>query len=523
MATTKLSHHDYTVAWVCALSLEMTAAKLILKETHEPLPQPPTDQNAYTLGILEGHNVVIACLPSGVYGTTSATAVIAQMHSTFPSLKFALMVGIAGGVPSPSTDVRLGDVVVSTPSSTSGGVVQYDFGKTLPDRRFQRTSWLNNPPQLLLNAVSQVRSNSMITETDIDGTISRLLNTNEILRQQFSRPHRDRLFNSEYIHASNHPDCSKCERTQLVKRASRNSSEPQIHYGLIASANQVMRDAKARDALAQELNILCFEMEAAGLMDQLPCLVIRALVAATYSRLLLAVVPPQDNTLSQRNYALAQQNEVLRNRQVAALKTLYVSPYQDQKDRNPDRIPGTCEWFISHPIFQDWELSQTSEILWVSANPGCGKSVLTKYLTDSVLTHGVSRAVGYFFFKDDFEGQKSIITALCCILHQLFDQKRSLLTETILDRLEMNERVTSSFSELWNILIKAASKENTGEIVFLLDALDECEQQGCSQFMEGLRWLYTDKRQHNFNLKFLITSRPYSRIRQGFQPLKIPG
>ncbi|UDD64869.1 hypothetical protein AFCA_012070 [Aspergillus flavus] len=514
----KPSHHDYTVAWVCALPLEMTAAELMLKEIHDPLPQPPTDPNAYTLGKLGEHNVVIACLPSGVYGITSAAAVLAKMHSTFPSLRFALMVGIAGGVPSRSTDVRLGDVVVSIPSGTSGGVVQYDFGKTLPDGRFQRASSLNKPSQLLLNTVSKVRSKYAITEADIDGTISRILNTNERLKQQFSRPHRDWLFNAEYIHEGNHPDCLECDQTQLVKRVSRDSSEPHIHYGLIASANQVMRDAKARDSLAQDLNVLCFEMEAAGLMDQLSCLVIRgicdycdshknkewqgyaALAAATYTRLLLAAVPSQEN-ISHRNYALAQ----------------------TKKNRNPDRTPGTCEWFISHPIFQDWESSQTSRLLWVSANPGCGKSVLAKYLADFLPKLDVSRAVGYFFFKDDYEDQKSITNALCCILHQLFDKKRHLLDDTILERFEMNESVTSSFSELWNILLKAASKENAGEIVFLLDALDECEQHGSSQFMEALRRLYTDESQHNFNLKFLITSRPYSHIRQGFQPLNIPG
>ncbi|KAA8649637.1 uncharacterized protein ATNIH1004_002308 [Aspergillus tanneri] len=261
-------------------------------------------------------------------------------------------------------------------------------------------------------------------------------------------------------------------------------------------------------------------MEAAGLMNQLPCLVIRgicdycdshktkewqgyaALAAAIYSRLLLTVVPPQDN-ISQRNHTLAQQNEALRKRRIAALKNLYVSPYQDQKTGTP---------------IEYMELVN-------------GLSHIRSFKTGNQVTHHecfgslqiLDVAIGYFFFKDDFEDQKSITNALCCILYQLFDQKRNLLTETILDRLEMNERVTSSFSELWNILIKAASEENAGEIVFLLDALDECEQPGCSQFMHALRKFYTDKSQHNFNLKFLVTSRPESHIRQSFRPLKIPG
>lgn len=32
-----------------------------------------------------------------------------------------------------------------------------------------------------------------------------------------------------------------------------------------------------RDRLAEELGVLCFEMEAAGLMDNFPCLVIRGI------------------------------------------------------------------------------------------------------------------------------------------------------------------------------------------------------------------------------------------------------
>jgi ankyrin repeat protein/nucleoside phosphorylase len=462
------------------------------------------------------------------------------MHSTFPSLKFALMVGIGGGVPSTSTDVRVGDVVVSTPSNTSSGVIQYDYGKTLPDGRLQRTGCLNKPPQVLLNAVSQIRSDHMLRETDVEETISNTLDTYKQLKKEFSRPERDWLFSADYVHPINNPDCSVCDPSRLVKRTLRTSHKPQIHYGLIASGNQVMKDAKTRDSIAEASNILCFEMEAAGLMDQLHCLVIRgicdycdshknkewqgyaALAAAAYSQLLLTVVPHQKNG-SLRYDARVQLNERLKARRMDILKKLNVSPYRDQKDRNPDRIPGTCQWFVNHTIFQDWQASQTSRMLWVSANPGCGKSVLAKYLADSILTKGESQTVGYFFFKDDFEEQRSITNALCCILHQLFSQDHDLLTETLIEQFEMNERITSSYSELWNILISSAKERHAGEIICLLDALDECEQHGWSQFTEALRRLYTDETQHNFTLKFLITSRPYGRIRRGFQPLDIPG
>ena len=53
--------------------------------------------------------------------------------------------------------------------------------------------------------------------------------------------------------------------------------EPSIHYGTIASGNQVMRHDSTREQLRQDFDILCFEMEAAGLMNNFPCLVIRGI------------------------------------------------------------------------------------------------------------------------------------------------------------------------------------------------------------------------------------------------------
>ncbi|OQE40897.1 hypothetical protein PENCOP_c005G06057 [Penicillium coprophilum] len=303
------SHDDYKVAWICALPLEMTAAKTMLEKLHHPLSQPKSDHNAYTFGSVGGHNIVIACLPSGVYGTTSAAVVLAHMLPTFPSLRFGLMVGIGGGVPSKDADIRLGDVVISMPTATSGGVVQYDYGKTLRDGCFKRTGSLNKPPQYLLTAISQMRSKVIGGDTLIEDIVSEILQKHEKLQQQFSRPDKNWLFQATYDHKGNSADCSKCEPDQLVTRTTREAKEPIIHYGLIASGNQVMKSATTRDAVAQELNILCFEMEAAGMMDQLPCLVIRgvcdycdshkhkqwqgyaALTAAAYTRALLEVVP----------------------------------------------------------------------------------------------------------------------------------------------------------------------------------------------------------------------------------------
>ncbi|GAB1311330.1 Ankyrin repeat domain-containing protein 50 [Madurella fahalii] len=209
-------------------------------------------------------------------------------------------------------------------------------------------------------------------------------------------------------------------------------------------------------------------------------------------------------------------------RRIDILKTLYTSPYLDRKNRNPERVPGTCEWFVNHPHFQQWRESSSSSMLWVSADPGCGKSVLARHLVDSELPTTTSRTTCYFFFKDDFSDQRSVKSALCCILYQLFTQREILFSSEIVKRFETREtHLINSVDELWEVLIMASQDENAGEIVCILDAFDECDDQERDMLARALCKLYGAS--NRFRLKFLVTSRPYGTIRQGFQPQDIPG
>jgi nucleoside phosphorylase/tetratricopeptide (TPR) repeat protein len=307
-----LTHDDYTVAWICALPLEMAAASVMLDKTHNLLAKPSTDPNAYVLGELNGHYIVIACLPDGIYGTISASTVMAHMVSTFPRVQFGLMVGIGGGVPSTSNDIRLGDVVVSKPVGRYSGVIQYDYGKAVQGGQFEPTGTLNKPPQTLLTHVAHLESREMIRKEGAISTIVRgVLDRNPDMKDLFSPPNQqsDYLFRSSYRHVDPKSNCEKCDKEQLVCRLPRTPNTPHIHYGLIASGDQVMKDSETRDRLSQQHGILCFEMEAAGLMDGLPTLVIRgicdycdshkqkewqgyaALTAAAYVKWLLSAMP----------------------------------------------------------------------------------------------------------------------------------------------------------------------------------------------------------------------------------------
>jgi len=274
-----MRHQDYTVGWICALPTEMAAAQATLDERHNPLQQDPNDHNTYILGRIGVHNVVLACLPSGVTGTIAAAIVAMQMFSSFNRLRFGLMVGIGGGAPSKENDIRLGDVVVSKPTGTSGGVVQYDFGKTVQEGRFIQTGSLNRPPNELLTALAVLEAKHLVEGHGLSNHLSQMAVGCPDMKAQFAPPdeHPDRLYEAEYDHPEENTTCSKCDRDRLVGREPRPSAVPAIHYGLIASGDQVMRHGTTRDRLRRELNVLCFEMEAAGLMDSFPCLIIRGI------------------------------------------------------------------------------------------------------------------------------------------------------------------------------------------------------------------------------------------------------
>jgi len=304
---------DYHVGWIAALPLEGAAALDMLDEEHEPIQQAAQDDNNYFLGRIGPHNVVITILP--YMGSVPAAVVAAQMRSTFPSLRFVLLVGIGGGAPTAIHDIRLGDVVVSRPVGQYSGVIQYDFGKTLHEGRFKITGSLNRPSAVLLTATSSLearhrRSGHSQINAILEDVIQGNSNREEACHPPFNGV--DELFESSYRHPNdNNRTCDECDRRNLVvTRPLRSTSQPRIHYGLIASANQVMRDALTRDRLSAELDVLCFEMEAAGLMNYFECLVIRgicdysdshknkqwqeyaAATSAAYAKELLITIPP---------------------------------------------------------------------------------------------------------------------------------------------------------------------------------------------------------------------------------------
>lgn len=189
------------------------------------------------------------------------------------------------------------------------------MGKWKGDGKFHIESHLNKPPKILLKAVELLQSDQDFGEGEmkqyIDEVAKKSTKLPALKDYQFPGRDQDQLFKANYHHVKGE-DCSTCDVEGTEKRLCRESDDPVVHYGLIASGNAVMRFAQRRDELRDAWNVSCFEMEAAGLMDDFPCIVIRgicdysddhkhklwqpysAVVASAYAKDLLRVIHPRD-------------------------------------------------------------------------------------------------------------------------------------------------------------------------------------------------------------------------------------
>ncbi|KAI2613084.1 nucleoside phosphorylase domain-containing protein [Hypoxylon fragiforme] len=318
--------NQYTVGWICAVDTEFIAAEMMFDRIlEEPDDISPKDPNGYKFGQIEGHNVVVSLLPHCQHGISSATATVKDMLRSFP-IRHVLMVGIAGGAPNldDDIDIRLGDVVVSSPGYSNGGVLHYGYGRKVQDEadplRFETTGFLNQPPMSMLNAMNLLKATHQMKGHLIQEIIQEALGKwpelKQELRRKLERPSikTDKLYKSHVIHVNGQTTCDNCgyQKSTLVSRPPRDldDDDPAIHYGLVASSDSLMEDAKMRDRLSKEKGVLCFETEAAGIMNHVPCIVIRgvwyysdshkndiwqgyaAMTAAAYAKELLGQLRP---------------------------------------------------------------------------------------------------------------------------------------------------------------------------------------------------------------------------------------
>jgi nucleoside phosphorylase len=547
----------YTIGWICAITAEYVAAQAFLDEQHAgPESLPPQNKNDYTLGKMGRHNVVICVLPLGEYGISSAARVAEDMLHSFPNVRIGLMVGIGGGAPSPQHDIRLGDVVVSTPLNGRSGVIQYDFGKMIQGQGFCPTGFLDHPLTLLRAAVNGLQAQYEMEGHQLKESIYHALVKKPRLRKKYQRPNleSDRLYRSHIVHPrDSRSDCKMVcsdDSIRLVSRHLRSEDEdnPAIHYGLIASANQLMKDALIRDRLAAEMDVLCFEMEAAGLMNHFPCLVIRgicdysdshknkewqgyaAMVAAAYAKdLLRRIVPGQvereERILDILKPAIEHMTRTIDRMDHASILDKLPAATNARFDAFDDRDEVECLQGTRIDLLQqimEWAISPSQKtIFWLNGMAGTGKSTISRTVARSLKdTHYLGAS---FFFKrgeGDRGNAKKFFPTLTRQLMLMIPALRSGVHKALHDDPDIvSKSLREQFEKL--LLQPLLDLDQLGRqpqtAVIVIDALDECEHD--QDVRNIIRLLPLLQKAKSVRLRIFLTSRPELPISLGFSEI----
>ncbi|EUC28323.1 hypothetical protein COCCADRAFT_30391 [Bipolaris zeicola 26-R-13] len=539
----QLRREDYTVGWVCALPVELAAAKAMLDEMHAnaDCDVGDNDENVYCMGSVAGHNVVIVCLPAGHIGNNPAATVATQMRTAFKGIRFGLMAGIGGGVPSASADIRLGDVVVSQPQGTFGGVVQYDFGRRTPNG-LERIGSLNSPPRILLSAVNTVRANAIMNESTLSDHLSTLERI-PIFQRRKAGP--DILFKGAYNHKHG-ATCDRCSvRSRQLRPEREGGTEVIVHYGTIASGNQVIKDAAERD-----------RAHAAG-------------TAAAYAKELLSVIPAADVMNTRRAEDAISSGENKHRRQSspsdhASCKRIknVISKGSESSSaeqwnatlpthsQEPSRTPmndeqrqilldslrfqqidarqmtiktahaKTCRWLLKSEQYLNWldttRLDEHHGFLWIKGKAGTGKSTLMKYaLVNARKTMKDYIILSFFFNARGEEIEKSTVGTYRSLLLQLLDRLPAL--QDIFDSLSLSaSKFTADYQ--WNIetlkalLEQAIQSLGDSSVVCFVDALDECEEEQVRDMIQFFEHISDLAVSNHIRFQVCFSSRHYPHI-----------
>ncbi|KAI9657065.1 MAG: hypothetical protein M1821_003231 [Bathelium mastoideum] len=305
------SRSDFEIALVCVLTVESNAVEAIFDEVwkgDDSYGKSADDTNSYTTGRIGHHNVVLVYTSS--IGKSAAASAAASLRSSFPRIRLGLLVGICGGAPTSTqgNDIFLGDVIIST------GIIQYDFGRQYPNKLIRQ----DTPEDSLGRPNPEIRSFLRKLEADQSRDLLKDYTTKygiELCQgRKIDHPaaHEDVLHPSTYRHKHQDGSCEicskcqsdqddvceaplnlscdkiKCDKAQVSRKRLGQGREsayaesdvtfqaPNIHLGRVASGDSVIKSGTRRDEMIKKDRVIAFEMEAAGMWDSIPTIMIKS-------------------------------------------------------------------------------------------------------------------------------------------------------------------------------------------------------------------------------------------------------
>ncbi|KAL7788140.1 hypothetical protein V8C43DRAFT_288371 [Trichoderma afarasin] len=544
------SRDEFEIAIVCTRALEYDAVCLLFDEfwdaDGDSLGRARGDPNTYTTGCMGKYNIVVVLLCSS--GKANAAGAAASLRSSYPCIELLLLTGICEGVPDANGEqLLLGDVVVSET------VIEYDLGTqhvagfkekdTLEDRHGRANKNIRN---FIANVkteigyqriedkaatfLEQIQSRSSETKYQRRRKAATYMYPGSFNDVLFESTHYHRHYNSsQCVCTDYHADedlyavceharnlsCEQtgCELSSLKIRDRlhqkslledggnlKSAQIPSIFFGRFGSGDTAFSSGIHRDSLAETHGIIAFEMEGAGIWDELPCIIVKgvndygdghktkkwaewqnfaAATAASVARALIERYPQSDkppviDPKTDKPPAQLQENK-------ACLDALFITnPIHDKKrieDTKGGLLLDAYIWIIRNAAFLQWLEDPNTHLLWIKGDPGKGKTMLLCGVINELQTMKPGSDIYYFLCQATDIRLNNASAILRGLLHMMIVQQPSLISYI---RDEYDQSGKSAFEGInsWVILSRIFERMlrdgSLNEPIFIIDALDEC-------------------------------------------------
>lgn len=544
------SRDEFEIAIVCTRALEYDAVCLLLDgfwdTDGDPFGRARGDLNTYTTGYMDKYNIVVVLLCNSGKANSASTA--ASLRSSYPCIELLLLTGICEGVPDANgEELLLGDVVISET------VIQYDLSSpfnhalkrrsTLEDRQGRANTnirkfianfktemglqRLEEKATLHLDQIQNLVSEATYRQRHKGATYIYPGSETDIL---FESTHCHRHYNSsqcvcvdyqpeEDLHTvcdeARNLDCEQtgCELSSLKHRERLRQKSlledggnlkaaqiPSIFFGRFGSGDMAFNSGVHRDSLAKTHGIIAFEMEGAGIWDELPCIIVKgvsdygdghktrkwaewqnfaAATAASVARALIERYPQTDKPPVMVLKADRVPSQVQENK--TCLEALFITNPEDDKQRIEDTKGGLLLdayiWIIRNEEFMQWLSDPETRLLWIKGDPGRGKTMLLCGIINELKTTSPRGNIYYFLCQATDDRLNNASAILRGILHMMVVQQPSLISY-VKHEYDKSGKLTFEGVNSWVVLSRIFEKmledDLSKEPIFIIDALDEC-------------------------------------------------